>query len=376
MSTNSTSDDNVNTPVRVNMDVIEASWSPLEDRQERDEGGNGKMKVRSLNCNTRALRGGDWIFTRRSMMTLSVAWTEHGGIKYGLTVGHAFLDNRLPVGSSVFAFDSDDESMTKRDGTRAHRKIKIGTVKAINRVTDSAIIEIFPNINIDPLAVALSGGDDQVCKITLPRPFVTRTDADASDDFLLAQRLVMFGAARREMIGIRVEATGRDDEISVSFAPTSYVTTEEGNRIEVNGETKLSYTGADCGALYLDENGIARCMHAEIQGLPADNPTVWTSRGAKLQDIVNSHSFYFGHAPNDGVSGPSQSYPISIRLETIIDPETKGKYPIPYFEDEEGDGYIERRALSFSEARRHGIQVYFSDEDDEDDDDDDNGTEE
>jgi hypothetical protein len=191
--------------------------------------------------------------------------------------------------------------------------------------------------------VALFGGDDQVCKITLPRPFAT--DADASDDLPLGQRLVMFGASRREMIGVRVEATGRDDE------------------------TKLSYMG-DCGALYLDENGIPRCMHTAIQGVPADNPTVWTSRGAELQDIVNSHSFYFGHAPNDGVNG-RQSSPFSIRLETIIDPETKGKYPIPYFEDEEGDCYIERRALSFSEARRHGIQVYFSDEDDDDNDDDD-----
>jgi hypothetical protein len=112
----------------------------------------------------------------------------------------------------VFAFDSDNKSMTTHDGTRAHKRIKIDIVKAINRVTDSAIIEIFPNINIDPLAMALSSGDDQrICKITLLRPFTT--DADASDDLPSGQRLVMFGAARSGMIGVRVEVNSRDDKV-------------------------------------------------------------------------------------------------------------------------------------------------------------------
>lgn len=367
MSANSISNIN-DTPTKVNMDAIEAAWSPLEARKARDEDGHGGMKVRSLNDNTRALRGGDWIFTRRSMMTLAVCWNEHGN-QYGLTVGHAFFSNNLPVGSSVFAFDSDDATMTKLDGSKAHKRIKIGTVKAIDRATDSAIIEIFPNITIDPLAVALSGGDDQVCKITFPKPSAAGAGAGAGgpDDFPLGQKLVMFGAARRGMTGLRVEALGRDDDLSVSFATQSFVTTDEdGNRIEANGDTRLSFVG-DCGSLYVDENGIPRCMHTQIQGVPQAKPTVWTSRGADVKDIVNAHSFYFGYASNEDVNG-RQASPVNILLETIFNTEGKGKYPIPYFEDEEEDCYIERGAgLSFSEARKHGIQVYFSDEENDDD---------
>jgi len=56
------------------------------------------------------------------------------------------------------------------DGKKSHKHIKIGTVAAVDREqTDSVIIEIFPSILIDPLAVALSGGDDHVSKIALPK---------------------------------------------------------------------------------------------------------------------------------------------------------------------------------------------------------------
>lgn len=43
------------------MENIVESYSPPEVRMGRDEGGNVNVKVRSLNGNTRALRGGDWV---------------------------------------------------------------------------------------------------------------------------------------------------------------------------------------------------------------------------------------------------------------------------------------------------------------------------
>jgi hypothetical protein len=83
------------------MDDIEESWSPADERV-RDDGGNDKMKIRSLNGNTRALRGGDWLSSRFALMTLAVAWTDHGDKKYGLTVVHVFFaDHGLTVGDSV-----------------------------------------------------------------------------------------------------------------------------------------------------------------------------------------------------------------------------------------------------------------------------------
>jgi len=124
-----------------------------------------------MNGNRRALRGGDWVASRFGSVTLAVAWT-HGkrNKKYGLAVARAFTDHGLGVGASVFAFDSDEAEMTRLDGTKANKPLKIGTVTTIDMRTDSAIFEIFDFIKIDPLAVALSGGDDQVCRITLPTP--------------------------------------------------------------------------------------------------------------------------------------------------------------------------------------------------------------
>lgn len=117
-----------------------------------------------------------------------------------MTVGHAFTDHGLPRGSSVFAFDSDQENPT----TGKYKSIKIGTVVALDPATDSAIIEIFLSIKIDPLAVALSGGDDQVLKIKLPKPFANPT----AGALPYGQPLMMFGAARRGMIGVGVLRTG------------------------------------------------------------------------------------------------------------------------------------------------------------------------
>jgi hypothetical protein len=208
------------TPARpVNMDEIVASWS-------RDNG--GKMKVRSLNGNTRPLRGGDWLSSGPGMMTLGVTWEEHGGKQYGLTVGHAFAANGLPAGSSVFAFNSDQENPI----TGKYKAIKIGTIVAIDMETDSAIIEIFPSIKIDPLAVALSGGDDQVLKIKLPKPFMIR------EDLPYGQRLMMYGASRRGMIGARVVRTGENAEDPATlWATKSYVSTH-GGRVYPSGLTK------------------------------------------------------------------------------------------------------------------------------------------
>jgi hypothetical protein len=302
-------------------------------------------------------------------MTLAVAWTsEHGDKKYGLTVAHAFADHGLTVGDSVFAFDSDDEVV----GKKAHKSIKIGTIVSLNTLTDSVVFEIFPSIAIDPLAVALSGGDDQVYRITLPIP-----ETATADPLPYGQRLVMFGAAQRVKIGARVQPTGgRADDISARFATMSYVATAEGDAI--NGETKLSY-GSDCGALYLDANGTPWCMHTTIQGVPIDNPRVWMFRGALLQHIVDRHPFDFGHTlpisgcASNSSSNESQSSPaelqdgttVSIAVEKIINSTTGGLYPRLYFPDEEleEDCFIEKQpGLPMSR-----IPMYFSDDDDDDD---------
>jgi hypothetical protein len=278
----------VSTPTKVvDMDAIEQSWSsPLEARKEKhDEPAADKMrKIRSLlNHNTRHLRGGDWLVSTRSHMTLAVAWNhEHNGKKYGLTVAHPFANYGRTIGDSVFAFDSDENEVQNLDGEMVHKLVNVGTIVSIDMDTDSIIFEIYSNIKIYPLAVALSAGEDQVRKIVLPKPGVI------PEPLPYGKQLVMFGAARHGMIGCRVKDVDRlagstSTDISAELATQSYET----NR---NGSTKLSYAG-NCGALYLDEDGVAWRMHTTIQGVPTDIPKVWTSRGAMLQHIVEAHRF-------------------------------------------------------------------------------------
>lgn len=273
------------------MDEIENSWSPLEQRKARDAGGSGNMKVRSMRGNTVALHGGDWISSRYGNATLGVAWQDSKTKKkYGLTVGHLWYDHCLGVGASVFAYDTDEPTMTNLDGSKGHKPIKVGTIQAIDVVLDFIIFEIFDHIKIDPLAVALSGGDDQILHIKLPVPGQTKVPPAPG------QRLVLYGAARRGMVGRRILVDAEEDEIpedmlSAKFVTKSYVTTPDG-QVETNGALKLSFSG-DCGGFYIDEDGTAWSMHTTIQGVPRSNPTVWTSRGTLLQDIVNAHPSFF-----------------------------------------------------------------------------------
>ena len=185
------------------MDEVVNSWSPEDVRKQRDDTGHGNMKIRSLNGNTRRLRGGDWITSGPGFCTLSVAWKEHGGKQYGLTVAHVFTSYNLPRGSSVWAVDSDEPL----PATGKHRTIKIGSLVSIDFATDSAVFEIFPNIKIDPLAVALSSvcGDDKVVKIKRPSPF---TPIAIPEEVPFGSQLIMYGAARRGMIGVRVPRRG------------------------------------------------------------------------------------------------------------------------------------------------------------------------
>ena len=360
---------NVNTPARVDMRAVEASWSLLDVRKGRDdEGRNENSKVRSLNGNTRALRGGDWIATRHeAVMTLAVAWTLSNGKQYGLTVAHAFTDDYLSYGDSVFAFNSDEACVKTLDGKKSHKHIKIGTVVAVDREqTDSVIIEIFPSILIDPLAVALSGGDDHVCKIALPKPGDTATNPKPP-----GQRLVMYGAARRGMIGVRVPASDDvgDEYKSSCIATKSYETTDEGGLI-ATGATKLTFKG-DCGALYIDEDNFAVCMHTTIEGLPKINPTAWTSRGSLLQHIANRHALFFGGNPDSpSLNRSTQSSQVSIALEKIIVPKTENYPRLDFSQNVNSDIFFEKQpALRFSDRLRLDIP-----DEDEDNDADDNNT--
>ncbi|CAB9530388.1 expressed unknown protein [Seminavis robusta] len=211
------------------MDEVVNSWSPSDVRKQRDDTAHGNMKIRSLNGNIRRLRGG---------------------------------------GPSVWAVDSDEPL----PATGKHRTIKIGSLVSIDFSTDSAVFEIFPNIKIDPLSVALSSGDDKIVKIKRPSPFTP-----IPEEVPFGSQLIMYGAARRGMIGVRVPRRGENDDNQGSMEPT--------------GQTRLTFSG-DCGALTIDAQGRPWSMHTTIQGVPGNNPTTWTSHGALFCKVVDAHAFY------------------------------------------------------------------------------------
>jgi len=336
------------TPQKVNIDDAEKSWSPEEVRKGR--GKDNTIKIRSLHNNTRALRGGDWLVAKESCMTLAVAWSAHHGKKYGLTVAHGFSHFGRPVGSSIFAFDSDCEEIPTPDGGKVHKLIKIGTVVSMDMPTDSIVFEIFPHIRIDPLAVALSGDDSQVYKIVLPKP-----GAERPQPLPFGKKLVMYGAARRGMIGYRVEAIDRPcdaaaTEISTVFATQSYETdADDDARLTTAGKTKLTF-GGDCGGLYISEDGMAWCMHTSIKGVPRENPSIWSSHGSMLHDIINSkeHRFFFGFIPpiiggssssssSSSLDYQNQSSPANIRMTNIGGATSIENFPRIYFPEDVND---------------------------------------
>lgn len=56
-----------------------------------------------------------------------------------------------------------------------------------------------------------------------------------------------------------------------------------------------------------------------IQGLPKVNPTTWTSHGAYLPSIVNTHAFYSGHTPQTGASNSSRTNQSSPAIIVLLD---------------------------------------------------------
>ena len=75
------------------------------DRVETDQ-----LKCNSFYAKTKCLRGGDWIHSEnKSAMTLSVAWEREDKKKFGMTVYHAFQDDKDPsvFHKTVYAHDTD-----------------------------------------------------------------------------------------------------------------------------------------------------------------------------------------------------------------------------------------------------------------------------
>lgn len=274
------------TPTKLNnldMDTSETHLSPEAERIQREEGNH---KVRSLNGKKRVLRGGDWISSGHSLMTLSVAWKGIRNKQYGLTAAHAFEFCGGSVSCSVFAFNSD-EKVEKSNGEISHKFIKIGEVLVFDKINDCAIFEIFECFDIDPLVVAVSG--EHTCEVTLPTPSPENTPI-----LPVGEKVFMFGAARRGMLGIHTKEVFHST--STEFAAKSFEAGEEKNP---SGSKKLTYAG-DCGGLYLDKDGYAWCMHTHLHSYTTSQGTkVWISRGPTLQSIVNAHPLFFVDDPYD-----------------------------------------------------------------------------
>ena len=336
------------TPRQPILNGVEKWWSPELERLARGRGHKGKVKIRSLDGGKRRLRGGDFLTIPGSLMTLGVAW-KSGNKQYGLTTAHGFFERSVPVGTRVRAYDSDEACVKrKEDGKKAHKTRVIGTVVSLDTRTDSAIIEIYPHVEIHDRAVALSSDDSQVHIIN-----VVPDAAAVPPDF--GERLYSYGAAYRGMIGVRVDPESTVENLSRQFAVQSFVT-HEGKDVAM-GETNLTIHG-DSGALSLDQYARAWYMNTT---LGSSNDKHW-SRGVHLRDVANAHPFFFGILPGSAVSSESSFSFTAIEFKEAEVGFGDGKYPLADFSD---CGDDEDRTFSTLTMDPASKGLYFDYEDEE-----------
>jgi hypothetical protein len=282
------------TSPQLNIQQLENEWSPEDTRIQRTAA-NG-MKVRSLDNNSRKLRGGFFLLNRHgNAVTLSFCYVADNK-NFGLTVAHLadYIDEDGTVirvgqlGDKLFAFDSDAPN-----ANNVYAQVEIGKIVSIDRDTDSLIFEVRNGILFEPLALDVSRGQAATMSeaaISVP------ADPNGSTSTLLTT-LAGFGAQRRGTVGRVVGQVGsneatvvmlEDDLCIQSFVPSG--------QAHANGRKQLT-DGGDCGMIFLDVYAKPWGMHHVLyyQGSSRE----YTSCCVPFHKILESHQNYFPH--NDSV---------------------------------------------------------------------------
>jgi hypothetical protein len=193
---------------QLNIQQLEEQWSPEDTRLQRTAD-NG-MKVRSLNNNSRKLRGGYFILNGHgNAVTLSLCYVADNK-NFGLTVAHLadYVDEDGTVirvgqlGDKLFAFDSDVP-----DANNVYAQVEIGTIVSIDRATDSLIFEARNGVHIEPLVLDVSLGQTATISeaaISVPAD----PNGSTSTPFTT---LAGFGAQRRGTVGRVVSQVGSNE---------------------------------------------------------------------------------------------------------------------------------------------------------------------
>jgi hypothetical protein len=288
---------NYTTPQLNIQHLEEQCWSPEDDTRLQRTPAAKEMKVRSLDNNSRKLRGGTFILNGHvNAVTLSFCYVADKK-NFGLTVARLadYIDQDGTVirvgllGDKLFAFDSDTP-----DANHVYAVVEIGTIVSIHRATDLLILEVRNGIHMEPLVLDVSRGQSATI---LEAAISVPADPNGSTSTLLTA-LAGFGAQRRGTVGRVVSQVGsnakaneqeilQDDLCIQSFDPSS-------GQVHANGRKQLTDVG-DCGTIFLDVYAKPWGMHHVLyyQGSSRE----YTSCCVPFHKILESrqHQDYFPH---------------------------------------------------------------------------------
>jgi hypothetical protein len=154
------------TPQRfIDVKKLQQEWSPEYVLVARSR--SGGLKIRSLNNNSRPLRGGDFF---DEAATVAFCFKKDNK-KYGVTIAHLADQcheetNAVlrpgQVGDKLFAFLSDEPNAAGE-----HDIVEIGTIVVIEGSTDSMVFEVNDRFHVDPLVLHPYSG--MQTRISYPR---------------------------------------------------------------------------------------------------------------------------------------------------------------------------------------------------------------
>jgi hypothetical protein len=250
----------------LSLEELEAIWT----LNRSDRASNNGMKVRSIDGESKSLRGGDFVLNEKGAATTLSVCFEHNGARYGLTAGHL----AATTGQSIYAFYKDDPDFEEDENggvpNMVYQVVKIGEVTSKSCKTDSLVFKIQDDdMKVDLLKLSPKAGLKG--ELVLPEPGLDPTPPSAGT------LLVGYGAQRRGCIA-------KVSTPAISVAGQYSLVGDIGVMSRGDNPVKLTDYG-DCGMLLLDsQSGSPVYFHHVF------SPHTMESTGVPFLKVMACHS--------------------------------------------------------------------------------------
>ena len=266
--------------------ITEKKLSPesVRDAPEREE---EYPKYLPYDSETNPLCGGDFVFAvlrDESIQSATISFLfEHGGKRYGMTVGHLKSHFVLDAGV-LFAYAANKATA-----------VIIGHVVAFHVAADSLIFQLEDDIKADLYLVRLA--DDTKHVIDLSRAEVALNNLHAhekekcSEDYVLVGR----GAQRRGTEGVFSTYSNAENDsriIGASDVGMCWKGAADGDGSD-HYASKYITVEVDCGMIIFDGNGDPLSMHHAGFETTGTEPIMYESYSVPLIHIIKAHQNFF-----------------------------------------------------------------------------------